>query len=265
VNSDTSALKRVEMILDEMHKNGQKKYFDTEFGPKDKDDEEGSKMALYTTGESPPGYIKPEAIEWLFPEEFAGEGYKFLNEDASSNEVLQGALGDCWFIGALSVLATRDELLIGGLDTFVITDDFEVTSPIAKAMSEGVYPPIFHSYARYGIYVFRFFKNFSWRYIIIDGRIPCYKSNKQPVFARCKEIKELWVPLIEKAYAKLHMCYESLVSGFIDDGLTDLTGFVAEKINLHDNRGVFPNSKLNGEDKFWEYLESRRKEQSMLG
>jgi hypothetical protein len=61
------------------------------------------------------------------------------------------------------------------------------------------------------------------------------------------------------------MCYESLVSGFIDDGLTDLTGFVAEKINLHDNQGVFPNSKLNGEDKFWEYLESRRKEQSMLG
>jgi hypothetical protein len=85
------------------------------------------------------------------------------------------------------------------------------------------------------------------------------------VFARCKEIKELWVPLIEKAYAKLHMCYESLVSGFIDDGLTDMTGFVAEKINLHNNQGVFPNSKLGGEDKFWQYLTARRKEQSMLG
>jgi len=40
----------------------------------------------------------------------------------------------------------------------------------------------------------------------------------------------LWVPLIEKAYAKLHGCYESLISGFIDDALSDLTGFVAEKL-----------------------------------
>jgi hypothetical protein len=160
VNSDHTALKRVEMILDEMKKKGQKKYFDTEFGPKDKNDAKGSKMALYTTGESPPGYIKPEAIGWFYPEEFAGEGYTFLDQEASSNEVMQGALGDCWFIGALSVLATRDELLIGGLNNYQITDDFEVTPTIAKQMAEGVYPPIFHGYQRYGIYVFRFFKNF---------------------------------------------------------------------------------------------------------
>ena len=41
---------------------------------------------------------------------------KFIVDDASSNEVKQGALGDCWFIGALSVLATRDELLRGGAE-----------------------------------------------------------------------------------------------------------------------------------------------------
>ena len=45
-----------------------------------------------------------------------GKEGKFLQGDASSNEVKQGALGDCWFIGALSVLATRDELLRGGAD-----------------------------------------------------------------------------------------------------------------------------------------------------
>ena len=46
----------------------------------------------------------------------AGETPKFLKGDASSNEVKQGALGDCWFIGALSVIATRDELLRGAAD-----------------------------------------------------------------------------------------------------------------------------------------------------
>jgi hypothetical protein len=40
------------------------------------------------------------------------------------------------------------------------------------------------------------------------------------------------VPLIEKAYAKLHGCYESLNGGLLDDGLVDLTGLVAEKINI---------------------------------
>jgi hypothetical protein len=81
------------------------------------------------------------------------------------------------------------------------------------------------------------------------------------VFGRCKDLANLWVPLIEKAYAKLHLNYEALVSGFIDDALTDLTGFVTEKINLHDKRGVFPNENLGTEDEFWDYLKMRKKEE----
>jgi len=160
LNTDTAALKRVEEIIDNMKKKNQKDFLDTDFGPKDEDDEENSKMALYRNGEAPPGYIKPEQIEWLYPEEYAGDDYTFLDNEASSNEVIQGALGDCWFIGALSVLAARDELIIGGLSQYEINNEFKVTNLIAKSMSEGVYPPIFHGYARYGIYVFRFFKNF---------------------------------------------------------------------------------------------------------
>jgi len=38
----------------------------------------------------------------------------FIMGEASSNEVKQGAIGDCWFIGALSVVATKDELIRGG-------------------------------------------------------------------------------------------------------------------------------------------------------
>ena len=58
-----------------MKKENKKLYLDDEFGPKDKDDIKGNKMSLYNTGEAPPGYIKPEQIEWLYPEEFAGEDY----------------------------------------------------------------------------------------------------------------------------------------------------------------------------------------------
>lgn len=91
------------------------------------------------------------------------------------------------------------------------------------------------------MFVLKFFKEFAWRYVIIDNRLPCYASSKEPVFGRCTNLYENWVPLIEKAYAKLHGCYETLVSGFLDDALNDLTGLVAEKIRLHNDAGVFPN------------------------
>jgi hypothetical protein len=93
-----------------------------------------------------------------------------------------------------------------------------------------VYPGIFQIYRKRGIYVFKFFKDFKWLYVIIDDRVPCIDN--YPVFGSCRDPVETWVPMIEKAYAKLHGCYEALISGFIDDALTDLTGFVAEKLIL---------------------------------
>jgi calpain, invertebrate len=126
-----------------------------------------------------------------------------------------------------------------------------------------VYPGIFHLYRAKGIYVFRFFKDFRWIYVIIDDRIPCV--DKQPVFSRCKDLKETWVSLIEKAYAKLHGCYEALISGCIDDALAEMTGFVAEKLDLHDAAGRFPNKALGTKDQFWEYMKLRVQERCLMG
>ncbi len=38
--------------------------------------------------------------------------------------------------------------------------------------------------------------------------------------------------IIEKAYAKLHNCYQSLISGDIAQALADMTGSVADKNKL---------------------------------
>jgi hypothetical protein len=42
-------------------------------------------------------------------------------------------------------------------------------------------------------------------------------------------VSEYWIPLIEKAYAKLHGCYEAIHGGSISQALVDLTGGIAEK------------------------------------
>ena len=100
-----------------------------------------------------------------------------------------------------------------------------VDNELASALSKGVYPPIFHRFRDIGLYIFRFFKNFTWVYVMIDLRIPVDKVTKKPIFGSCRNQNELWVALIEKAYAKLHGCYENLISGYVDEGIQELTGY----------------------------------------
>jgi hypothetical protein len=74
----------------------------------------------------------------------------------------------------MSVLATRDELLVGGRRGMEYDPDMIIDKEIASLLSSGVYPPIFHKYRQIGLYVLRFFKNFSWVYVVIDERIPVH-------------------------------------------------------------------------------------------
>lgn len=225
LNSEIAALKRCTELL-----NGQTLFEDPDFHPTK---HEGK--LLYWTGNPPTAnHPNPKEISWLRPSEFlpANTPGKFRQGGISSNDVKQGSLGDCWFIGALSVLATRDELVYG---SGKIKDIEDITKETVIGLSKGVYPPIFHVFAKKGLYVFRFFKNCAWKYVIIDNRIPMYNVpgyEKNYIFGHCTDQAELWVPLIEKAYAKLHGCYESLSGGLLDDGLVDLTGLVAEKTNV---------------------------------
>lgn len=55
--------------------------------------------------------------------------------------------------------------------------DYLQQKPIEELEKEqlisGLTCPMFHSFQKYGIYVFRFFKNYKWRYVIIDDQLPC--------------------------------------------------------------------------------------------
>lgn len=93
---------------------------------------------MYFKGVKPQSHVDPEDVEWLRPSEYLDNGAdgKFIMGDVSANEVKQGMLGDCWFIGAMSVLSTRDELLRGGVPNVDMTNPAVIVDKhVALSMS----------------------------------------------------------------------------------------------------------------------------------
>lgn len=53
-------------------------------------------------------------------------------------------------------------------------------------------------------------------------------------FASCKFTNQTWLPLLEKAYAKAHLSYQSIEGGFTGEGIEDLTGGVSSSFRSED-------------------------------
>jgi len=73
-----------------------------------------------------------------------------------------------------------------------------------------------------GIYGFNFYKNGRKAHVVIDDFIPVTREGE--LFMSKAKGNELWVILIEKAFAKLHGSYERIIGGLSHEALRDLTG-----------------------------------------
>ncbi|CAE6445197.1 unnamed protein product [Rhizoctonia solani] len=167
---------------------------------------------------------------------------EFFIDGANSSDIMQGRLGDCWFLSALAIVSTLEELI----------------EKICVARDEKV-----------GVYGFIFFRDGVWVDVIIDDllfvSVPKYdklspeernlyhgdrdkynsiarKGGKILYFAKGGTENETWVPLIEKAYAKLHGDYRTLDGGYASEGIEDLTGGVSS---------IFHTNDILDEDRFW--------------
>ena len=119
---------------------------------------------------------------------------------------------------------------------------------------------------REGLYRVKLCKNGIWTEVTVDDYFPCTEEGG-PIFSRSNG-NELWVLLLEKAYAKLHGSYYSLRGGFANEGMMDLTGsptecFDFEDLNIekddlfkkmkeYDEEGYLMSASTAGEDKFTE-------------
>lgn len=128
-----------------------------------------------------------------------------FSDGISPLDVQQGALGDCWFLAALAAVAEFPEL-------------------IKEIFAES-------SYNEYGVYEISCFKNGLQTQVIIDDLFPCDPTTGEPCYSHTKT-NELWVILLEKAWAKLHGSYEQLESGMPHQAIMDLCGGPSKYINL---------------------------------
>jgi len=134
--------------------------------------------------------------------------------------VKQGALGDGWLLGAMATVATKLDLLKA---LFV---DWSLD---------------------WGVFTVRLFKNGKWHHVTVDDRLPARKDSKTLLFAVGLDASDggvhdgpaaqriMWVALLEKAYAKLHGCYENLARGTVPYGLQDLTGGAPQTMALQED------------------------------
>ena len=84
----------------------------------------------------------------------------------------------------------------------------------------------------YGVYSVTFYINGAPREVIIDDHFPCYEWGK-PLFSHSKA-NELWVLLIEKAWAKLFGSYTATEEGEIQEIFECLTGTPCTSIKAAD-------------------------------
>uniref|UniRef100_A0ABM5G433 Calpain-10 n=1 Tax=Pogona vitticeps TaxID=103695 RepID=A0ABM5G433_9SAUR len=165
--------------------------------------------SLFYNYSTPLAHFRGE-ICWLRPQEICSLP-RLFSDDHYEWQVKQGMLGDCWFLCACAALQKSKYLL-------------------AKVIPPG--QPSWGAENYRGCFTCRVWQFGHWVEVTIDDRLPCIGGKL--CFSQCQTEDVFWLPLLEKAYAKVHGSYEHLWAGQVADALVDLTGGLAERWALKD-------------------------------
>lgn len=116
------------------------------------------------------------------------------------NGINQQGLGDCWFLASAAAVA-------------------EEAHRIERIIEN-------KEYSKAGIFRFKFWVKDKWYGVNVDDRLPCKKryNGWRPFATQRSKAGAWWMPLLEKAYAKLDQNYDRIIGGLGAEGLRTLTG-----------------------------------------
>jgi hypothetical protein len=183
-------------------------------------------------------------VNWIF------DNPAFTIDGFSTSDVQQGANDDCWWLAAVATLCTMPGL----------------TERVCVARDEEC-----------GVYGFVFYRDGEWISAVIDDSLYVtnrdydavvddydptgererkykerYQTGSEALhFGKCQSPNETWLPLLEKAYAKVHGDYDSIDGGRAGEAVEDMTGGVTTTIITN---------KILSKEKLWRELMNVNKE-----
>ena len=145
---------------------------------------------------------------------------QLFEDGISPRDICQGALGDCWLLSAIACLA-------------------EQRGAIEKIFME-------HSYNPRGKYTLKLWDGLhaKWRYIKVDDTFPCGPGEAgKPLFTKPNG-GEIWVMLLEKAFAKMSGSYANIEGGHVLWALEAMTGDNVLKYSMSKEQQTWSSYEL---------------------
>ena len=147
--------------------------------------------------------LDPNTIKWRSASEIFGDYYTLFQDKIECDDVKQGYIGDCYFIAAIASLTEFPDLIYNIFRT--------------KEKS------------KYGYYEVCLFIEGEWQIVIVDDYFPVESNNVKKLKFTQPNGRELWVLLLEKAWAKVNGGYRNIIRGFENEALNALTSFPCER------------------------------------
>ena len=158
--------------------------------------------------------IKTNEIAFYRPNEIFGDNYCLFSKKIEMGDVQQGSLGDCYFLSSVANICKFPNMV----------------QKLFRQKTKN----------QYGYYEIFLFIDGKRQIVIVDDYLPAFKRNKSPCYAKTKkEEKEIWVMLLEKAWAKVNGGYANIISGLPCEAMEVLTG---------SGSLIYDLAKLEGED-----------------
>ena len=150
-----------------------------------------------------PDFSPPDHQQWRRP----SRGHPlFADISTGGISLVAGATGNSWLLGALSALAAYP-------------------SQLQRLFVSIRGRP-------HGMYTLQLFIGEAWVPLTVDDRLP-HDENGRPLYSRDATSGALWVPLVEKAWAKLLGGYDELRLGYLPHALRALTSGIPLALPLH--------------------------------